>query len=214
MKAGEEYTKEQGQYPVIMLTLKSAKQGNFQMAYESLVDDIAQEYLRHDYVLQSSNITQTNKEKYINIRDRKAEEIDYAKSLAFLSQCLATYHNKKVIILIDEYDVPLESAYYKGYYAEMIDFIRFLFESVLKGNPHLDFSVVTGCLRISKESIFTGLNNLNIISILSVGYDEYFGFTPKEVKEMLDFYGFDKNMEVAKQWYDGYKFDKAEVYNP
>lgn len=214
MNAGELYTKEMGQYPVIMLTLKSAKQGNFQMAYDSLVGDISKEYLRHSYVLDSESLIEEDKEKFKAIRGRKAEKIDYAKSLQFLSQCLETYHSKKVIILIDEYDVPLESAYYKGYYNEMIDFIRSLFESALKGNPHLEFAVITGCLRISKESIFTGLNNLKINSILSETYDEYFGFVENEVRDILKFYDRENKMETVKQWYDGYRFGDCEVYNP
>lgn len=214
MEAGERYTKEQEQYPVIMLTLKSAKQPDFAMAYASLVDDIGREYDRHNNVLQSAAISEADKEKFIQIRDRKAERIDYAKSLLFLSQCLEKCYGKKAVILIDEYDVPLENAYYTGFYDEMIGFIRSLFESALKTNPYLEFAVITGCLRISKESIFTGLNNLNIISILDENYDEHFGFVEQEVEQMLRFYQREAQMDTMKKWYDGYRFGNAEVYNP
>lgn len=214
MSAGEKYTKEQGQYPVIALSLKAAKQPDFNMAYASLVDDIGREYDRHNEVLRSENISAADKEKFIRIRDRKADRIDYAKSLLFLSQCLEKYYGRKVLLLLDEYDVPLETAHYQGFYEEMTGFIRSLFESVLKSNPYLEFAVITGCLRISKESIFTGLNNLEIISILNVDYGEYFGFTESEVKKMLSVYGLEEKMDIMKTWYDGYRFGNTEVYNP
>lgn len=202
MSAGEKYTKEQGQYPVIALSLKAAKQPDFNMAYASLVDDIGREYDRHNDVLRSENISAADKEKFIRIRDRKADRIDYAKSLLFLSQCLEKYYGRKVLLLLDEYDVPLETAHYQGFYEEMTGFIRSLFESVLKSNPYLEFAVITGCLRISKESIFTGLNNLEIISILNVDYGEYFGFTESEVEKMLSVYGVEEKMDIMKTWYD------------
>ena len=214
MDCGEKYTSQQEQYPVIFLTLKSAKQPDYKMAYESLVDDIAREYNRHSYVLQSDHITEADKEKFIAVRDRKGDSIDYAKSLLFLSMCLWQCHGKRTIILIDEYDVPLENAYYTGFYEKMVTFIRSLFESALKTNPYLEFSVITGCLRNSRESIFTGLNNLNIISILNSNYGEYFGFTETEVRAMLEFYQRESHMETMKQWYDGYLFGETEVYNP
>ncbi|MDO4557005.1 MAG: AAA family ATPase, partial [Lachnospiraceae bacterium] len=214
MNAGEKYTCFQGQYPVIMLTLKSAKQPKWEMAYESIIDEISGEYKRHDYVLKCSELIEEDKEKYRAIRGRRAKDVDYAKALAFLSECLFQYHKKKAVILIDEYDVPLENSYYSGFYDKMIGFIRSLFESALKTNPYLEFSVITGCLRISKESVFTGLNNLKMISILSDDYDEYFGFVEGEVREMLRFYGREQKMDTMKEWYDGYQFGETEVYNP
>ncbi len=214
MKAGEKYTSLQEQYPVIFLTLKSAKQPSFKLAYACLIDDIANEFIRHSYVLECDDIIDEDKEKFKAIRGQKADEKDYAKALAFLSSCLYKYHKRKVIILIDEYDVPLENAYYTGFYDEMVAFIRSLFESALKTNPYLEFGVITGCLRISKESIFTGLNNLKINSILTEDYDEYFGFTENEVIDMLSFYDREKRIDTMKSWYDGYKFGKTEVYNP
>lgn len=214
MEAGERYTDMQGQYPVINLTLKSAKQPSYEMAYASLVDDISREYKRHSYVLESASILEEDKEKFRAIRGRRAQPIDYAKALAFLSECLYAFHRQKSVILIDEYDVPLENAYYTGFYPEMIAFIRSLFESALKTNPYLEFAVITGCLRISKESIFTGLNNLKIISILNEDYGEYYGFVEDEVCEMLRFYGREHKMDTMKEWYDGYQFGNTEVYNP
>ncbi|MDO4555947.1 MAG: AAA family ATPase [Lachnospiraceae bacterium] len=213
MEAGEEYRKKQESYPVIFLTLKSAKQKNFELAHGCLKEAIGKEYLRHDYVLESLR-TKEQQRKYIAIRDEKAAEKDYQTSLAFLSECLYQYHQKKVIILIDEYDVPLENAYFQGFYDDMMFFIRSVFESVLKSNPYLEFSVITGCLRISKESIFTGLNNLEMLSILNRGYAEYFGFTRTEIKEMLHAYGLEKLEGLVKEWYDGYLFGSTEVYNP
>ena len=154
-------------------------------------------------------------ERYIRIRDLKGEESDYAdNSLKFLSECLYTCTGQRSVILIDEYDVPLENAYFSGFYDRMVALIRSLFESALKTNDNLEFAVVTGCLRISKESIFTGLNNLKVISITSQTYAEHFGFTPEEVEKMLGEYGLEENLETVRKWYDGYRFGETEVYNP
>lgn len=214
MQAGEPYVSCMGQYPVISLSLKSAKQPDFDAAYTCLRDAIAGEYSRHAYLLESDCISEDKKEKYRALMGWRADQKSYATSLAFLSECLSAYHGKNTVILIDEYDVPLENSFFRGFYDEMIDFIRSLFESALKTNTCLEFAVVTGCLRISKESIFTGLNNLRIVSILDEKYAEYFGFTPKEVKEMLDYYGIGGRMEEVRDWYDGYLFGQTEVYNP
>ncbi len=214
MDAGEEYLSHAGTYPVIKMSLKSAKQPNFEVAYSCLVDEIAKEYHRHRYVMESSVLNEEEKTKYYEIMVWKGEYKQYTKALEFLSDCLERYHGKQAVILIDEYDVPLENAWFKGFYDKMIDFIRSLFESALKTNSHLAFAVVTGCLRISKESIFTGLNNLKVVSILDSTFGEYFGFVPSEVEEMLDFYGIGDCKEAAKRWYDGYLFGEKEVYNP
>lgn len=213
MEAGESYTAHQGQYPVITLTLKSAKQESYQYAYGCLREVLANEFMRHNEVVDSLT-TKTRQEKFCRLRDEKADEGEYRTALAFLSECLAAHYGKKVIILIDEYDVPLESAYYGGFYEEMLSFIRSLFESALKTNPYLEFAVITGCLRISKESIFTGLNNLETISVLSEHYSEHFGFTEQETGCLLDFYGRGNRMDTVKQWYDGYRFGDTGVYNP
>ncbi|NFH92009.1 AAA family ATPase [Clostridium botulinum] len=213
MKAGEEYTSHMGQYPVINLSLKSAKQPNFELAYISIARRIAEEYKRHEYILKSENL-KNEKERFLKILKEQGDEGDYTDSIFFLSQCLEKYHNKKVIILIDEYDVPLENAFFEGFYDKMIAFLRSLFESALKTNSSLEFSVITGCLRISRESIFTGLNNLNIVSILNDRYAEHFGFTDDEVKKILKDYKVEEKYSVIKEWYNGYIFGSTNVYNP
>ena len=213
-EAGECYMNQQGKYPVISLSLKSAKQPDFDMAYQCMIQDIAYEYDRHRYVLLGEALSDADKAIYTSIMERKGEKAQYATSLKFLAECLKKYHGRNVVILIDEYDVPLENAYFRGFYNQMIDFVRSLFESALKTNDSLEFAVITGCLRISRESIFTGLNNLEVISVLNENYSEYYGFTESEVKEMLRTYGLEEKLQEVKQWYDGYLFGNTEVYNP
>ena len=213
-ECGEEILKHQQQYPVIFMTLKSAKQPNFEMAYGALADEIYNEFMRHRYVLQSDALLPIEKERYENLLNRRADEKELAKAFAFLSECLFKYHGKNTIILIDEYDVPLENAYFEGFYDKMIKFIRSLFESALKTNPYLEKSVITGCLRISKESIFTGLNNLKVDSVLRTEYGDSFGFTESEVEEMLAYYNLQEELTEVKRWYDGYLFNDIEIYNP
>ena len=162
MEAGEQYISHMGQYPVINLTLKGGKQPDFELAYIMLKRQIADEYMRHKFILMDERLAE-QKERYLQIMREQADREAYVDALQFLSKCLEQYYGKKVIILIDEYDVPLENAHLCGFYGEMIAFIRSLFESALKTNSSLVFAVVTGCLRISKESIFTGLNNFKII---------------------------------------------------
>ena len=212
-ECGEEIMKHSQQYPVIFLTLKSAKQPTYEMAYARLVDEICKEFERHSYVLQGE-MSPRNREIFERISLGKGSDDEYATAFAFLSECLFKYHGKKTIILIDEYDVPLENAYFEGFYDKMIKFIRSLFESALKTNPYLEKSVITGCLRISKKSIFTGLNNLAIESILSLNYPGAFGFTEPEVKEMMAYFDRTENYPELKRWYDGYCFGETEIYNP
>ena len=212
-ECGEEILSHQQQYPVIFLTLKSAKQPTYEMAYACLVGEICKEFERHSYVLQGE-MSQRNREIFERISLGKGSDDEYATAFAFLSECLFKYHKKKTIILIDEYDVPLENAYFRGFYDEMIDFIRSLFESALKTNPYLEKSVITGCLRISKESIFTGLNNLKVDSVLRTEYGDSFGFTESEVEAMLAYYNLQEELPEVKRWYDGYLFNDIEIYNP
>lgn len=214
MDAGEEYTRHMGQYPVVFLSLKSAKQPTFEMAYEMLKRQIKEEFDRHAYVLGADALDETAKKIYQRIRSMEAGDAEYASAIAFLSKCLEQYHGKKTVILIDEYDVPLENAYFEGFYDRMVSFIRSLFESALKTNDSLELAVITGCLRISRESIFTGLNNLKIISVLNNHYAEYFGFVQEETDAMLDYYGISEKAGEVKTWYDGYLFGSTEVYNP
>ena len=220
---------------MIKLSLKSAKQPDFNTAILKLREEIVNEFRRHIYLLESDFLTNNDKElfrellngivtwnrKFNDISDDeemkkaiKAEYGKYSTSLKTLSELLQMHHKENVIILLDEYDVPLENAYYNGFYKEMVDFIRSLFESALKTNDALEFAVVTGCLRISKESIFTGLNNLVVNSVRSTDFGEYFGFTPEETLNMLDDYGLEKNHDIVREWYDGYLFGDSEVYNP
>lgn len=211
---GESYMSWQGEYPVINLSLKSGKQPDYEMAYASLIDEIAKEYKRHSYILGTDKLTEEEKGRFRALMERRAGKLDNAKSLEFLSYCLSKFHQKNVIILIDEYDVPLENAYFAGFYDEMITFIRSLFESALKTNQYLEFAVITGCLRISRESIFTGLNNLVIYSVLTPGYSDRFGFTEEEVKDMVSYYEIEEKFTELKEWYDGYCFGNTEIYNP
>ncbi len=154
------------------------------------------------------------KEKYLEMMRREGSQNDYETSILFLSKCLEGYYRKKVVVLIDEYDVPLENAFTCGFYNEMVNFIRALFESGLKDNASLGFSAIMGCLRVSKESIFTGLNNLNIVSIRNEKYGEYFGFRVDEVKQMCHYYDMDQEYETVKDWYNGYTFGQTDIYNP
>ncbi|MGL5084350.1 MAG: AAA family ATPase, partial [Clostridium sp.] len=213
MKQGELYISHMAQYPVINLSLKSAKQGNLELAFQCIREEITNEFRRHDYILESEKL-KNQKEEYLKLCSKDNDMKLYATSLKFLSNCLEKYHGKKVIILIDEYDVPLENSFFRGFYDEMIDFIRSLFESALKTNSSLEFSVITGCLRISRESIFTGLNNLEIISILNKSYDEFFGFTNEEVLKICNDYSIQNKYDTIKEWYNGYIFGDANVYNP
>ena len=214
MEAGEKYTGQMGKYPVISLSLKSAKQPTYEMAYRMLLDQITFEFARHRYILGKDVLLPYEQKRYQALMLGEADAAEYATALWFLSYCLKKYHNKNAIILIDEYDVPLENAYFEGFYEQMIQFIRSLFESALKTNDNLEFAVITGCLRISKESIFTGLNNLKVISVLNNDYAEYFGFVESEVHKMLKDYELEAKMDEAREWYDGYLFGNTEVYNP
>lgn len=212
MASGETYTSHMGQYPVISLSLKSAKQPDFPRAYTMLKRQIANEFRRHLYI--AEKLEESDRDRFYSIMRETGEDSLYLDALAFLSRVLKDIYGKKTIILLDEYDVPLENAYFKGFYDKMTDFIRSLFESALKTNPNLEFAVITGCLRITKESIFTGLNNPKMVSILDASYSEYFGFTQPEVEKMLRDYDITGREEVVKAWYDGYLFGKTEVYNP
>ena len=226
MNADDKILSMMGRYPVIKLSLKSAKQPSFREAALQLRDEIVSEFNRHIYVKDSDALTEEEAELFRELsvtkrredikseEDFRAEIGRYATALKTLSVCLKKYHNENVIILLDEYDVPLENAYYEGFYKEMVGFIRSLFESVLKTNDALERAVITGCLRISKESIFTGLNHLQISSIYNNGYEEAFGFTQKETEQMLIDYGMEDRIPEAKTWYDGYLFGETEIYNP
>lgn len=214
MGAGEQYISHMGQYPVINIFLKSMKQPDFETAYALFKHIISQEFKRHIEILDSDILDDTDKKYFNDIRSCNASYSDFTRPLQFLSDCLCKVYGKKVIILIDEYDVPLENSYFKGFYDKMIDLLRSVFESALKTNSSLEFAVLTGCLRISKESIFTGLNNLKVNSIMTNDFSEYFGFTESEVKELTKAYGLEERITEMRLWYDGYLFGNTEIYNP
>jgi hypothetical protein len=191
--AGEKYLEHQGKYPVIFLSFKEAKVEDFDFSYSQLKDEIAREFKRHNYV--KNKITDKNDlALFEKLASGEGSLVDYSPSVKFLCQCLENHYGKKTVVLIDEYDVPLENAWVRGFYQKMVGFIRPLLSSAFKDNPYLEFAVMTGCLRISKESIFTGLNNLDVISILNKNYSEHFGFTQNEMDAMLKHY----NMESKK----------------
>ena len=198
-------------YPVINLSFKGAKQIDFNNSSLSLRRAISREYARHFEAVQAYPLL---KKRINRILESEGTNEDYLDSIQLLTEILYAFYNKEVIVMIDEYDVPLENAYFGGFYEEMMSFVRSLLESALKTNNYLKFGILNGCLRISRESIFTGLNNLSIISILDTNYSEHFGFTETEVKEMLQYYGISKKSDLVREWYNGYEFGNTNVYNP
>lgn len=209
----EELAMYRNTHPVITLSLKCAKQGNYREALRGLKYEIQRQFINNKFILDSDKLADEYKDEYKKNLSMDEDAV-WSNSIQLLSICLKQYYGTKTIILIDEYDVPLEDAYFSGYYDEMVRFIRSLFESALKTNSALEFSVITGCLRISKESIFTGLNNLAVNSILSNKYSESFGFVQSEVDELMRYYNIEEKSQLMKKWYDGYLFGKSEVYNP
>ncbi|MDR1560374.1 MAG: ATP-binding protein, partial [Clostridiales bacterium] len=207
------YLENMTAYPVISLTLKSAKQDTFQGAFSVLKETIAYEFKRHNTIY-GKLTDKSDQDRWNLIVSLKGEPEEYATSLLFLSGLLYEAYGKRVVILIDEYDVPLESAYFRGYYDKMVSFIRSLFESALKTNPSLEFAVLTGCLRVSRESIFTGMNNLLIMSVLDDHFGEYYGFTQDELDGILSYYQRESRREDLRRWYNGYMIGGQRVYNP
>ena len=203
-----------GKYPVVFVSLKGVDGLTFEDAYERLRLVIRNEAFRLGVLRDSTAISTEEKSAYIRIIEEKDTSSDIVDSLKMLCTLLEKHYGQKVILLIDEYDVPLDKAYAHGYYDQMIDLIRAMFGAALKTNDSLFFAVLTGCLRVSKESIFTGLNNLKVHSISDVRYDEYFGFTDQEVGEMLTCYGLENHHAETREWYDGYRFGEQDVYCP
>lgn len=216
LKAGESCTGQMGKYPVFALTLKSAKQESYEIACYMIQSAVSTEFERHRQLVEDGKKRLSDREygQYAAIAEGKAEEKNVRNALQLFCQCMYKITGRKTVILIDEYDVPLENAFFRGFYEKMIDFIRAIFESALKTNEYLQFAVITGCLRISKESIFTGLNHLNMISVLDKKYSEHFGFTEQEVRSMMSYYRVQSRFETMKEWYDGYLFGDTQVYNP
>lgn len=215
MDAGEEYLAHMGKYPVISISLKSMKQCSYEQAFRMLQKIVAEEYSRHwRDVEKSGKLSEENLERYQRICEMKGVEADYADSLKFLSECLYICVGRKAVILIDEYDVPLENAYFSGFYDRMSMLLRSLFESALKTNDNLKFAVMTGCLRGSKESVFSGFNNQKVMSVADNAYEKWFGFTLEEVTQMLREYRLEENLKTMQEWYGGYCFGDTEIYNP
>ena len=203
-----------GKYPVVFVSLKGVDGLTFETAYRALCDIIRNEVLRLQYLSSSDRISEEEKKSLKAILRDEYDDSDIRGSLKMLCALLEKHYGQKAILLIDEYDVPLDKAYQHGYYDRMIDVIRAMFGAALKTNDSLFFAVLTGCLRVSKESIFTGLNNLMVHSISDVQFDEYFGFTNAEVHAMLHAYGLEDHLDEAREWYDGYRFGGQDVYCP
>ena len=215
-KLCEEYM---GKYPVIFISLKNVEGLSFEEAQYQLVELIGMEAERFHFILEKERLTDNEKKKYRALIELQHGKYSMDKdmlisSLQVLSQLLYKFYGEKVILLIDEYDVPLDKAFQHGYYKEMVALIRALFGKVLKTNDFLQFAVLTGCLRVSKESIFTGLNNFKVLSITDVRFDEQFGFTEEEVKKLLESYHMESHLAEMKKWYDGYHFGDTDVYCP
>lgn len=208
-----------GKYPVIFLSLKGVEGLTYEEAFEAFVRIMGKEVNRVSFLADSDKLTQIEREQYKGLTIMKNGRLAFDKeklisSLQLLSQLLYKHYGKKAVILIDEYDVPLDKAFQNGYYNEMVPLIRGLFGQALKTNEFLQFAVLTGCLRISKGSIFTGLNNFKVMSITDSRFDEQFGFTDEEVRKLLSDYGMDSHFDEVKEWYDGYHFGRADVYCP
>ena len=204
----------QGRYPVISVSLKGVEGANFTDAQLAFAAVIRAEAIRHQYLMDSENLSAFEKNELKSLLEGEMSVGLMGQSLLMLSQMLRKHHGAKVVILIDEYDVPLAKAYEYGYYDDMVILIRNILHQALKTNESLQLAVLTGCMRIARESIFTGLNNLKVQSVSSVRFDEYFGFTDDEVAQMLEYYGLEKKHREAKEWYDGYRFGNVSVYCP
>ena len=203
-----------GKYPVISISLKGVDAANYDEAYRLMVQIINDEAERFQFLLDSEKLTQIDKMRYETLIEMEMQPAVLAMSLKKLTTLLEKHYGQKVVVLIDEYDVPLAKAYENNFYDKMVLLLRNLFGNVLKTNASLAFAVLTGCLRIAKESIFTGLNNFTVYSITDDEFDETFGFTSEEVQEMLSYYGLSSHFEEVKEWYDGYRFGNADVYCP
>ena len=210
----KEALKHQNKYPTILISLKEMKSSSFKaqiISFSNIIYELLEKNLE---ILSSAQLTDTTKKKLNSLHDETTSIEDLKFSLRVISNALYTHYHQKVIVLIDEYDVQLQSAYQNNYYDEMVDFLRSVFSSALKTNDALEKGIMTGCLRISKESIFTGLNNFTSYSLLNNGGSEYFGFNEKEVKQLLEDYQLSSYMDEVKEWYDGYLFGNTEIYNP
>lgn len=213
-QCGDYYTKHQGQYPVIFLTFKDVKSMTWEETFQKIRRLISLEFIRHNELETSSVLTSYEKEQYHLLAGDTGDEVDCQMGLQLLSLLLHKHYGRECIIIIDEYDTPIQQGHTCNFYPEIVNFMRNFFSGGLKDNPHLAFGFLTGILRVAKESIFSGMNNLKTYSILDDGYSSYFGFTEKEVKDMLRYYGKDDKYNELSEWYDGYRFGNTEIFNP
>lgn len=213
-QCGEEYTSYQGKYPVIFLSFKDVKYASWEDTFKKIKELITTEYQRHMELETSDKLSIYEREKFIKIARGEADNIECQMSLELLSRLLMKHHDERTIIIIDEYDTPIQQGYVCGFYHDVVNFMRNLFSGGLKDNKALAFGFMTGILRVAKESIFSGLNNIAIYSILERKYSQYFGFTKEEVQEMLAYYNASEKYEEVCEWYDGYLSGDTEIFNP
>ena len=213
-KCGEEYRSHQGKYPVIFLTFKDVKFDTWEATIEKIKALLQEEYGRHQELANSDKLSEYEKEYFAKILDSTANEVALTSALEKLSKMLTTHYGKAPIIIIDEYDTPIQEGYSKDFYEEIIGFMRNFFSGAFKDNKNLSYGFLTGILRIAQESIFSGLNNLTVNSVMDEEYDNYFGFTGEEVTKMLEYYGVSEKESELRDWYDGYLFGSEEIYNP
>lgn len=213
-QCGDYYTKHQGRYPVIFLTFKDVKSMTWEETFQKIRRLISLEFIRHNELETSSVLTAYEKEQYHLLAKDSGDEVDCQMGLQLLSLLLHKHYGRECIIIIDEYDTPIQQGHTCNFYPEIVNFMRNFFSGGLKDNPHLAFGFLTGILRVAKESIFSGMNNLKTYSILDDGYSSFFGFTEKEVKDMLRYYGKDDKYNELSEWYDGYRFGNTEIFNP
>ncbi|MBN1036864.1 MULTISPECIES: AAA family ATPase [Clostridium] len=210
----EEIMKKQGAYPVIFLTFKNEKHLSFENFQDGIKSVMYNIYMDHYYLLESEKLSQFDKERFKEILDRKGSIVEFSEALSNLMRYLNKHYNKKVIVLIDEYDVPIQESYLRGYYEEAIVLIRNILTAALKDNVYLEKSLVTGILRVAKESIFSGLNNIEVDSILGINFNDKFGFTEEQVINLLEYYNLSEKIDEVKKWYNGYIFGGKIIYNP
>ena len=211
---GEKYRELQGAYPVISITFKDVKFNNWTDSLEAIRIVIRDEYMRHAEIFSSNKLDFVEQDYLTRMQTGTLNEVEYTRALLNLSRMLEKHHQSKVVTLIDEYDTPIQQGHSRGFYNEVITFMRNFMSGGLKDNPSLSFGVLTGILRVSKENLFSGLNNPVVNSVLDEKYCEYFGFTTEEVIDMADYYGQHEKLEELREWYDGYRFGNTEIYNP
>ena len=210
----QSYLDQQGKYPVIFLSLKDVKGSSWEETFRMIRGLLADEFQRHKELADSDALNEYEKDRFSSLAATTASEVDYQMSLQTLTRLLHQHHGVAPIVIIDEYDTPIQQGHVNGFYDAVVGFMRNLFSGGLKDNRHLSYGFLTGILRVAKESIFSGLNNLKVNSILEDRYSEYFGFTPEEVQEMAAYYGVPEKYQELCDWYDGYRFGDSEIFNP